>query len=118
MLSLSVLMHWMVSQRLFVVQIFEGRTWESIYENADYVGVDSAITIPAYSPMAIILTIVIVAVTFLGIVGLGRVRLGDGLPATKNSSLVISAACHPLEGTSNMDAVKWGVVPIAEDSSN
>ncbi|CAH0026002.1 unnamed protein product [Clonostachys rhizophaga] len=118
MLSLSVLMHWMVSQSLFVVQIFEESTWESIYEDADYLGVDSAITIPAYSPMAIILTIVIVAVTFLGIVGLGRVRLRDGLPTTKNSSLVISAACHPLEGTSSMEAVKWGVVLIAEDGSN
>ncbi|CAH0055323.1 unnamed protein product [Clonostachys solani] len=114
MLSLSVLMHYMVSQSLFVVQVFDKLTGLPGYD-ADYPGVDKAITVPAYSPMAIILTIIIVGVTFFGIVGLGRVRLRDGLPVTRNSSLVISAACHPLEGTSSMDAVKWGVGLTAED---
>ncbi|CAG9974325.1 unnamed protein product [Clonostachys byssicola] len=117
MLSVSVLMHWMVSQSLFVVQIFQKPTWLPQH-GVEYSDAEEPLTVPAYSPMAIILTIIIVAVTFLGIVGLGRVRLRDGLPATKNSSLVISAACHPLEGTSSTDAVKWGVVLTAEHSSN
>lgn len=114
-------MHWMLSQSLFVVQVFEKDIWllhDADYLGFDKLGIDEAITVPAYSPMAIILTIIVTGVTFFGIVGLGRVRLRDGLPATKNSSLAISAACHPLEGTSSIDAMKWGVVLSAEDGSN
>ncbi|VUC26786.1 unnamed protein product [Clonostachys rosea] len=91
MLSLSVLIHWLVSQSLFVVQTLEKLRWVTRDDESEYADsegwVDGKITTaPAYSPMAIILTIVTMLLICggTGYVATELIRQGLALPQITN----------------------------------
>lgn len=109
LLLLSGLLHWLVSQSFFLVQI-------TVYTE----GVEDAsldITTCGYSPIAT-LFVIIVGITMLAVAfGLGFRRYPAGIPLASSCSAAISAACHP--PSDDVDAavlpVQWGVIEAASD---
>ncbi|CAG9990978.1 unnamed protein product [Clonostachys byssicola] len=113
----SVLMHWLISQSFFVVQIVQIQTWLARPDqnpNGDVA--DLTTTTAGFSPMAMFLTAFVVLAVFSTTVGLGRFKLEGGIPIAGSYSAAIAAACHAPEGTSNQRPVKWGVVVPAESA--
>jgi hypothetical protein len=107
-LVLSGLMHWLVSQSIFLVKITE----------YDFVGEEvppwnrGSRPLPGYSCIAIFFVLVIGGVIVTATVGLGLRKYRSGIPLASSCSAAISASCHP--STDDMDAsmlpVQWGVL--------
>ncbi|CAH0003645.1 unnamed protein product [Clonostachys byssicola] len=115
MLVLSVLMHWLTSQSIFLSQINEWYT----YQYKDFKTLDASewkvpYTTGAYSPVAIAATCLIIVIIFSGAVVLGMRPLKPGIPVAGSCSLAISAACHTPEGTSELLPLRWGVVTTSD----
>lgn len=100
----SGLFHWLASQSLFKVQISvtDMRTREVIDQ----------ISTCGYSPVAIILTMVVAAVLAGGGIGIGAIRFPSGIPLAASNSAAISAGCHPQpeDGDASLQPVQWGAV--------
>ncbi|KAH7071546.1 hypothetical protein BKA63DRAFT_535404 [Paraphoma chrysanthemicola] len=103
MTLVSGVFHWLASQSLFMVQI-------TITNEARQPA--RQISTCGYSPMAIILTIVVATIIAGSGVVMARFRYKGGMPLASSCSAAISAACHPPEG--DVDAhllpVQWGAV--------
>jgi hypothetical protein len=117
MLVLSILMHWLISQGFFIAQIFERYLWD--FDDNDRLDQEvldkmQVTTTGAYSPIAMVLTCVILVILFGSVAILGTRRLRDGMPLAGSCSLAISAACHTPGETSSLLPVKWGVVRSPE----
>lgn len=101
LLIMSSLLHWLVSQTLFFVQIEEVES-------------KRVITSCGYSPIAIITVIPIGVILFLVVVLTGFRRYEKGIPLAGSSSAALSVACHPPE--EDVDArllpVMWGDVKM------
>lgn len=108
LLCLSILLHWIISQTIFFVQI-KGK--DSVGEQLDDSMSDGPDVITCgYSPLGMLITITIL-VTLMGFaIALGVWRLAPGIPMAGSCSMAIAAACHVPEGTSELLPVKWGVV--------
>lgn len=109
-LTLMTCLHWMISQSIFY-SVFKyhkwhGSSWDVIFDG----GV-------AWSPFAIIISIVIGGVMLLGLWFVALfVKLPGEVPIVRSCSAAISAACHGPEWDMNasMNALSYGSV---EDSS-
>ncbi|CAG9949469.1 unnamed protein product [Clonostachys rosea f. rosea IK726] len=117
MLVLSILMHWLISQGFFIAQIFERYLWD--FDDNDRLDQEvldkmQVTTTGAYSPIAMVLTCVILVILFGSVAILGTRRLRDGMPLAGSCSLAVSAACHTPGETSSLLPVKWGVVRSPE----
>ncbi|KAK4963812.1 hypothetical protein LTR28_004372 [Elasticomyces elasticus] len=101
----SGLLHWLASQSLFMVQI-------SIIGESRGPVPTTRISTCGYSPVAIILTTVVVSLIIIAGIVTGMRRYRMGMTLASSCSAAISAACHPPEG--DVDAsvlpVQWGVV--------
>ena len=101
---LSGILHWLVSQSLFLVEVrsFNGKG----VEDAEY-----GLTALGYSCIAIIFTILLGSLT-IGIgLAMGFRRYDGGMPLATSCSAALSSACH--QPTKDIDAafgaVQWGV---------
>lgn len=112
---LSSVLHWLVSQSIFLVDI-DYRTYS---EDEDaWVMIDSELSC-GYSPLAIIFTLISGVLMLAAIAGFGSVRLRSNMPVVANSSAAIAAACQvPVveheKGASGLK-VQWGVTSYDED---
>jgi hypothetical protein len=103
MTVLSGLFHWLASQSMFMVQITitNGQRMPA-----------RQISTCGYSPMAIILTLVVATIIAGSGLVVARRRFKAGMPLASSCSAAISAACHPPE--EDVDAqllpVQWGAV--------
>ena len=110
LLVCSGLLHWLVSQTLFLVRI----------DVVDSDGLLSAqlgtmlkanISSCGYSPMALIFLTGLVILTIISIVAMGFRKHKTTVPLLGYCSVVISTACHPpqdrIDTTSN--CVQWGM---------
>ncbi|KAJ5502600.1 hypothetical protein N7463_005474 [Penicillium fimorum] len=110
LLVASATLHWLVSQSLFFVQI----TPFDINGQLRY-GVE--ISTCGYSPLAIMLAIIVGGLLLLVPILLSLRRFESPIPLAVQCSAAISAACHPM--TSSMDdtanhalkPVQWGEIP-------
>ena len=107
---LSTVMHWLISESLFLVVIQAYTVNEARDPTND-------VTTCGYSPVAIVATISVGIVMLSLLVGLRFKRFKSGMPVTGSCSLAIAAACHPGPNPtqeSQLDAphlpLKWGVV--------
>ncbi|CAH0056929.1 unnamed protein product [Clonostachys solani] len=115
LLVLSVLMHWLISQSIFLSQINEWYTYQyKKFKTLDASEWNIPYITGGYSPVAIAATCVIIVIIFLAAVVLGRRPLRHGIPVAGSCSLAISAACHTPEGTSELLPLRWGVVRTAD----
>lgn len=106
LLIMSGILHWLVSQCVFLVRI--------AVENSDGGGEEKLTTTCGYSPIAIIIVIPLGALWLLVVIANGFKKYKEGMPLAGSCSAAISAACHRPEA--NVDAavlpVKWGAMGI------
>jgi hypothetical protein len=118
----SVLLHWLVSQSIFLVifNVYDPmgrRNWNGYEEG----GAKDGHTTCGYSPIAILVVLVVELVMLVSVVGFGYIPYKTGMPLVGSSSLAISAACHPEEnpGTGedalSRQELQWGVVSTGLD---
>ena len=98
-MGISTILHWLVSQSLFLVVLrtyCDSLTWCPL--SAQY-GADSggAAFGMCWSPLGVVLTLVVGTGMAGYVLMLGLRRYKPGLPLAAGNSAVISAACHPTE---------------------
>lgn len=105
LLLFSGLLHWLVSQAIFLVRI-------TVYTADGTEDVGRDITTCGYSCIAIIFAILVGGTLLLVGVAFGFRRFPPGMPLASSCSAAISAACHP--PADDVDAavlpLMWGVV--------
>jgi hypothetical protein len=119
LMIISGLLHWLVSQSLFLVSITDDVVYKDSNGNNTASGSVSSDFTCGYSPIAISLVIfvAILMATFAVLTGFRRFK--SGMPVVGGCSAAISAACHPvagLEKTVEVDApLKWGVMGVTAE---
>lgn len=117
LLGVSAVLHWLVSQSIFLVAIdafVVEQTGLARMEN-----VSAEFMTCGYSPVAMVCVIVLGCVMLVAAVGSGFVRLGSGMPVVGSCSAAISAGCHgdsggssagEKDGRGEQERVMWGVI--------
>ncbi|KAE8148804.1 hypothetical protein BDV25DRAFT_168224 [Aspergillus avenaceus] len=104
-ICISVVLHWLLSQSIFLVRI----TVQNLDGSLDD---DAGIMTCGYSPIAMVLTLTLAGLSFIALGAIGARRYRSNMPLSGGCSAALSAACHPPEG--DVDAalkpVMWGVV--------
>ncbi|KAF2790980.1 hypothetical protein K505DRAFT_310397 [Melanomma pulvis-pyrius CBS 109.77] len=107
LMALSGVLHWLVSQSIFLVAI-NAKSWNGI-ERTSW-------TSCGYSPMAILSVLCLGSFMTIAIVGFGFVTFKPGMVLVGSCSAAISAACHnatcdSVDGNSAAAGkLKWGAV--------
>lgn len=98
-------MHWLVSQSIFLVRI-------TVLDSRGNEVPSVSISTCGYSPMAIIFVAVLGCILVLFGAGTGMRRYRVAVPLAGSCSAVISAACHPPEGSidTTLRSVMWQAV--------
>ena len=104
LISISILLHWVLSQSIFIVSI----------ETISYESIAWGLISCGYSSMAN-LTIMLVGIIIpVSVYTIGRRRLPGLMPIAGSCSLAIAAACHHPDGEGHPDAalntLRWGVM--------
>ncbi|RJE19196.1 hypothetical protein PHISCL_08473 [Aspergillus sclerotialis] len=108
LLVVSAVLHWLVSQSLFYVEIISLSMEGSKY----------AIITCGFSPVAILFALIIGVCLIFIAAGLGVRRFHSHMPVIGHCSAAISAACHPgLDGNHAMKPIHWGEVLSTLDTS-
>ncbi len=107
LLIVSGLLHWFVSQSIFLVRL-------DLYgDTGEFLGSDSNC---GYSCIAIIFVILVGSLSVLAAIASGARRYKPGIPLSSSCSAAISATCHP--PPSDLEPatlpVKWGVAATPE----
>ncbi len=105
-------LHWLVSRSLFLVKI-------NVYDRNGNPEPERDISACGFSPLAILLVIVILTAMLVVLLVYGMRSLALGIPVAGANSWAISAACHYIQGDKDEDAalkpLKWGVVVPASE---
>ncbi|KAM0421030.1 hypothetical protein ACHAPT_011101 [Fusarium lateritium] len=117
---LSILMHWVLSQSIFVVAVetdkpITGQTLED-GEEARLLAWNFATC--GYSPVAIICVMLVSSVMVAAVAITATRRLPTAIPVVGSCSLAIAASCHHPDGIPQPDApyhaLQWGVMGKSE----
>jgi len=115
LLVFSTLMHYLVSQSLFIADVV------ALSASGDPPGidVDGGVLTLGYSPLAILCVTLIAGIAFLFLVCLGHLKNPTGLPIMRSCSGVIAAACHRprFDVNAHEEKVKWGVIVALEGTA-
>ena len=122
LLVATSVMHWFVSQAIFLVRVsifdYTGQPFISgdgpNNENSWSGG--SMLSLPGYSPKAILACIVLGVLMVVTLIGTGLRRYKSGIPLMGNNSIVISAACHAIGGDEDAahGLLQWGALQDGE----
>ena len=109
-LALNALMHWAVGRSIFLVSF-------DVYDLNGNAAPDVGTTAAGYSPVGILIAVIMGGVLILFLCGLSLRHLTPGMPVLGTCSLAISAACHPPRGDEDAGLKKlmYGVVGKSED---
>ncbi|KAL4998350.1 hypothetical protein BDV10DRAFT_73937 [Aspergillus recurvatus] len=108
LIALSALLHWLMSQSIFLVRII---AYYAIQERDTS---QDTMTL-GYSPPAIVIGLCVGVLLPIGLLLLGCRRFRSGMPVAGSCSMAIAAACHPRCQTEKDRAymefqrLKWGV---------
>ncbi|KAI9925115.1 hypothetical protein MW887_006523 [Aspergillus wentii] len=126
LLALSTLLHWLISQSLFLVNV---EMYDATLTRDPQFDIISC----GYSPLAIVICLSVSGVLIAYLVGMGCRRFKSGMPIAGSCSAAISAACHfdvkeMMESAPRNDSdsqvllhesqpvetlpLQWGVVPF------
>ena len=100
LLTTSGILHWLISQSLFLVGI-EAYTPDFKHDPS------SDLNTCGYSPVAIVCSILVGAAMVTSLVGLGFKRFKSGMPVAGSCSLAIAAACYPASVPENDSRAAW-----------
>lgn len=101
-LILSGILHWTVSQSIFLAQV-------ASYSKTGELIDPAAVSTCGYSPFGIALTLIVGTCLALSTVILSARRYKPGIPLAGSCSAAISAACHGGEDVDTTAPLKWGV---------
>ncbi|KAH8817577.1 hypothetical protein DL96DRAFT_1622786 [Flagelloscypha sp. PMI_526] len=97
----SVILHWLISQSIFLAKIDDNNS-------------SSSVSTCGYSIDGMIATffggLTLAIFSFI----LGSRKLPSGMPLVGSCSLAIAASCHAPDGTSELQPLKWGPLPVEE----
>lgn len=117
LLVISTLLHWMFSRAFFLVNIkfldYRGRPRLDAAVVSENRFVDEDINQCGYSPIAVILSIIVSSVILIAGLLNGLRRYGPGLRVARTYSTAISAACHPSpEEIPDLvyEPLQWGII--------
>jgi hypothetical protein len=102
LLILSGVLHWSVSQSIFIAQA------ASFQRNGELKD-PAAISTCGYSPVAIIITMIIESCLTAFVAVFGFRRYKPGIPLAGSCSAAISAACHGRSDIDTTAPLQWGV---------
>ncbi|KAH7191753.1 uncharacterized protein B0J16DRAFT_353441 [Fusarium flagelliforme] len=109
LLSTSILMHWMLSQSIFVVAVEGYRFDEDDPDKLTWVYLTCG-----YSPLAFMFVLITSGVMITALVATAFRRLPTNIPVAGSCSLAIAAACHQHDSIPQPEAsllpLKWGVM--------
>jgi len=114
LLIASALLHWLVSQSVFMLAINSGVL---LYgdDGIDGNTITSNYTC-GYSPIAILLVLIFALLMATVAILLGFKRFKSGMPMVGSCSVAISAACHPVPGVEKRvvtdEPLTWGVMRV------
>jgi hypothetical protein len=122
LVAMSVLLHWLVSQSIFVVafNIYDDmghRNWDGYKER----NIENGLLTCGYSPIAMLAVLIVGFFMVVAAVGFGYIPYKTGMPLAGSSSLAISAAYHPEENSGtgedalSRQELQWGVVRTSLD---
>lgn len=122
LLCASILMHWLLSQSIFLVVVRITakdnqplRGPDTFFPSASP---DGYVTSIGFSPLPIILSFVAAGLMLIVLVCVGTLKLKPGMSVAGNNSLAISAACHrPAEDVdAAIKPLMWGAVKHEDDT--
>jgi hypothetical protein len=106
----SGLLHWLVSQSIFIVLVDDISLMDDASQNNSFIAC-------GYSPIAMLLVIIVGALLVISLVAIGRMPLKSAMPVAASCSAAISAACHS-DGEDNDNAafqkLKWGATAVVK----
>jgi hypothetical protein len=104
----SGLLHWLLSQTLFLVRFEKRRMDGSIYPGSTCACGYSALSLSVFTLLFLLLFIVLLALLVM--------RTTAYVPPAGHCSAVISAACHPPQDDmyAHLGKVQWGAIPNSE----
>ncbi|KAG4430190.1 hypothetical protein IFR05_014332 [Cadophora sp. M221] len=112
----SGFMHWLISQSLFLARIsfFDsfGQPANIVLSNFQGLADTNILTLPGYSPKALVAAIVVGVVMLAALIGTGLRKYDAAMPLVGNDSWAISAACHWLkdsDGAAKL-GLRWGAI--------
>ena len=112
LLIIAALLHWLVSQSIFLARV---RAYDP---NGQIPSPDDDISTCGYSPRAILTTLLVSILVLLIGLGFGFFRhYKPGIQLVGSCSAAISAACHTMEyeGDISMDKLMWGDVAAVNE---
>ncbi|KIW28239.1 uncharacterized protein PV07_07918 [Cladophialophora immunda] len=110
LLTMSIVLHWIVSRSLFMVRI-NVFGWDGKEQP------ERDISACGYSPLAILIVILVLVLSLVVMLLAGMQKLAPGIPVCGTNSLAIAAACHHSdEGDPDVSCkpLRWGVTKLAE----
>ncbi|KAL5355932.1 hypothetical protein BJX96DRAFT_171126 [Aspergillus floccosus] len=106
LLVTSAVLHWLISQSLFFVEI-------NPFDQDGVIQEDRTQVTCGYSPVATLFAIIVGVLYVAAVLLLGRRRFRSRMPLAVHCSAAISAACHPItEGDHALQPVQWGEVAV------
>ena len=101
----SSVLHWLVSQSIFVVNV---NSYDPYNQLDEYSGISGN----GYSAYALMVVVIVGSVMLLALILNGFRKLDSGMPLVGSCSLAISAACHrpPNDQDASRLLLKWGAV--------
>ncbi|KAE9399621.1 hypothetical protein BT96DRAFT_820335 [Gymnopus androsaceus JB14] len=112
LMAYSALLHWLVSQSIFLVAV--------TYWDGNDVDIENSIISCGFSPLGMIFTSIVAASLILSALAVGYFKhLDCDIPLAGSCSAAIAAACHPPEdGSDCLKPLKWGVVSCNGDHND
>ncbi|KIX98119.1 uncharacterized protein Z520_06199 [Fonsecaea multimorphosa CBS 102226] len=111
LMVLSGALHWLISQSIFLAVVAEYNADGTLY---DPIFIASC----GFSPLAMIVVLVLGGVLVVATLGLGNMmRYDPSIPLVGSCSAAIAAACHQpnWDTDASLKAVQWGVIPGMAD---
>ncbi|KAL4807026.1 hypothetical protein BDV18DRAFT_159248 [Aspergillus unguis] len=102
LIAAAAVLHWLISQSLFYVQIVPHAADGTVADDA------TVVNTCGYSPQAIVYAMICGGVLVCAALLLGLRRFSSSMPLAMSCSAAISAACHPGSGTAHLEPVQWG----------
>ena len=105
LLVTSGLIHWLLSQSIFVAQV-------NIYSIDEVLQVNESVNAIGWAELALTLLLTLGGAMILTILGFGFLRYRRGMPIASSNSRAISAACHPVPGRfeESTERLQYGII--------
>ena len=119
MMICGTVLHWLASQSIFLIAVEQ---WTNEFRTREWVHDDFwDFATCAWSPMALLIFIVVAALLMLVLVALSFRRFKSGMPVAGSCSLAIAAACHSIPDYEpelvERLRLQWGIIPASQNGT-